>query len=992
MMFRSPAIRLTFALLLLSLNLLLLAHWLGLVPNADKSSLDMRKSLCESLALQFSAAGEAGEFQAIQNALRAVVERNDEIRSAAIRTTDGKLLALTGEHLAYWKALENGKSTPTQVQVPVFLNNSPWATVEMRFAPLWTNQLTSGFTNSFIGLLVFFGISGYGCYFFVIKRTLRELDPSAVIPERVQKAFDVLQEGVLIMDEKEQIVMSNTAFAGLFGKSPSEMIGRKGSELGWLNYRLPKEIGRLPWFKVMADGHEHRGTALTIKDHRGRLIKLTVNVAVVTDPAGKARGTLLTFDDITQLEEKNLELGQMIDKLQLANEEIRQKSRELKFLAERDPLTYCLNRRSLGLKYDALFSQARLDGSPLSCLMADIDFFKSVNDQYGHATGDEVIKSVAEILKANTRETDLVGRYGGEEFCMVLANLSPAKTAAVAERIRRSVEKASCSGVKITVSLGVACLESGAGKPEELINQADKALYAAKNSGRNRMVFWGRDIRPAETEAADGVQGQRPDHDKSGASDQDPARLQHRVLELQGQLEKRTMELQQIEMFDAPTGLPMRALFEDRIDREIARGKRQDHLVAVVSMTIETVKRIQETFGHEAAEQVVMDCGQRLNSVLREKVDSVAAINIPSGMSTVSLVQPAEFGILITDLNQVDHVTWVMKRMLDAFEEPFRIKGTEIYLSVYCGVSLFPHDGQTVEELYCSATNACAYARKHNDSARYLFSSQRLNEMAVRQLKIENALHEAIQKEEFQLYYQPKIAAATGQISGYEGLLRWQNERLGPVPPNRFIPVAEQSGQIDKIGDWVIYNACRQIRNWNDMGLEFGTIAINMSGSQLRQPNLADRIGTILEEFHIPARQLEIELTESALIKTRDQSLSNLQQFKAMGLRVTMDDFGTGYASLAYLRKIPLTGLKIDRSFVADIDKDEKANELIACIVAMARGLGLEVTAEGVEQKYQADHLEALGCNYLQGIYFSEPVPREEVARMLQGQRLALAS
>lgn len=991
-MLKSPVIRLTLALLLLSINLLLLAHWLGFVPDADQSALDMRKSLCESLALQFSAAGEAGELQAIQKALRAVVERNDEIRSAAIRTTDGQLIALAGDHLAFWKAPENEKSTPTHVQVPLFLNNRPWARVEMRFAPLWTYRWTGGFANSFIGLLVFYSLSGYGCYFLVIKRTLRELDPSAVIPERVQKAFDVLQEGVLILDEKEQIVMSNTAFAGLFGKSPSEMIGLKGSELGWLNYRNPKDIGQLPWFKVMADGQEHQGTALTIKDHRGKLINLTVNVAVVTDPTGKSRGTLLTFDDITQLEEKNLKLGQTIEKLQLANDEIQLKSRELKFLAERDPLTHCLNRRSLSLKYDVLFTRAKRDGTPLTCLMADIDFFKSVNDRFGHAIGDEVIKSVSDILKSNTRDTDLVGRYGGEEFCVVLPDLSPAKTAAVAERIRRAVEESSCSGVDITLSLGVASLDGGAGKPDELINQADKALYAAKKGGRNRVAFWGREILADPADSSDQSQGQHSHHEKSETPDQDPAQLQHRVLELQGQLEKRTMELQHSEMFDPHTGLPLRALFEDRIDREIARGKRQDRLVAVVSMTIETVKRIQETFGHKAAEQLVMDCGQRLNSILREKIDSVAAINFRAGTSTVSLVQPAEFGILITDLTQVDHVTWVMKRMLDVFEEPFLMGDSEIYLSVYCGVSLFPYDGQTVEELYRSATNACAYAQKHNDTDRYLFSSRRLNEMAVRQLEIENALHEAIRKEEFQLCYQPKILAATEQIAGYEGLLRWRHERLGPVPPDQFIPVAEQSGQIDRIGDWVIYNACRQLRIWKDMGLDVGSVAINMSGSQLRQPGLADRIGSFLGEFQIPARQLEIELTESVLIKTRDQSLSNLEQFNAMGLRVTMDDFGTGYASLAYLRKIPLTGLKIDRSFVADIDKDERANELIACIVALARGLRLEVTAEGVEHAYQADHLRALGCQYLQGSYFSKPIPREEVVRTLQSRQLALAS
>jgi diguanylate cyclase (GGDEF)-like protein/PAS domain S-box-containing protein len=992
MMLKSPTFRLSFVLLLLSLNLLLLAHVLGFFPDTDKSALEMRKSLCESLALQFSTAAEAGEFQTIQQTLRALVERNDEILSAAIRITGGKLIAVAGEHLAYWKAPKDGKSSPTQVQVPVFLNNKKWGTVEIRFTPLWTNQLARGPFNSFIGLLVFFGLSGSLCFFFVIKRTLRELDPSAVIPERVQRAFDVLQEGVLILDEKEQIVMANIAFASLCGKSSSDMIGLKGSELGWMNYHGRQQDDPLPWFKALQDGKEHRGALLTLLNQHGEKIKLTVNVTVVADADGKARGTLLTFDDITQLEEKNFELGHTIEKLQLANDEIQQKSRELKFLAERDPLTQCLNRRSMSLSYGAMFSKAKRDGTPLSCLMADIDFFKSVNDRYGHAVGDEVIKAVADVLRAGTRDSDLVGRYGGEEFCVVLSNLSRAKTGDVAERIRNTIENRTCAGIKITLSLGVAFLDAGTAGPDELINQADKALYAAKKSGRNRVVLWGCDTDPPTgNDVANQDQAVAPSTEKGTDPENDFSYWQHRVRELEGQLEKRILELQHYDMYDSHTGLPTRALFEDRIGREIVRCKRQNSLVAVLSMNIDAVKRIQEAFGYKAAEQLVSDCGQRLAGVLREKIDTVAAVQNHSGMSTVSMINPAEFGILLSDITQVDHVTWVMKRMLDTFERPFLIKGNEIHASACFGVSIYPHDGQTVEELCCSAINACNHAQKLAGPERYLFSSRRLNEMAVEQLNIENALHHALQNEEFQIYYQPKVSAANGRTIGYEALLRWQHKDLGIVLPGQFIPVAEQSGLINRIGDWVIYNTCRQFRNWMDVGPEVGSIAINVSGVQLRQADLADRIESILGEFNIDSCQIEIELTESSLIDTHDQSLANLRRFKEKGLRITLDDFGTGYSSLSYLRKMPLSGLKIDRSFVADIGKDENANKLIVCIIAIAHELGLEVTAEGVEQKHQVDYLTEAGCEYLQGYYFSAPMPQEDVAHHERSQLMELA-
>ncbi len=991
MIFKSPAMRLSIVLVILTINLLFLANLLGFIPDATKSSLELRKSLSESLALQFSVSAAKGEFQTIQSTLRAVVERNDNIRSAAIRTNDGKLVALVGEHLANWKAPADGKSSATHVHVPVFLNDKNWATVEIHFAPLWANNLASGFTNSFVGLLCFIAIGGLLCYFFVIRKTLRVLDPSAVIPARVQNAFDVLQEGVLVLDEKEHIVMANKAFASLFGKSPSAMIGLKGSELGWLDCQSPNQISQLPWFTVLQDEKEHKGASLKLLDRHGRKIELAVLAGMVTDNDGNGRGTLVTFNDITKLEEKNFELTDMIGKLQVANDEIKVKSQELETLASLDPLTLCLNRRSLALRFNALFTQAKTDGSSLSCLMLDIDFFKSVNDRYGHAVGDQVIKAVADVLKTYTRDTDSVGRYGGEEFCVILPELKLDKAVQIAERIREAIEKESCKGVKVTTSLGVSTLESNTINPDELIDKADKALYTAKKSGRNRVIIWGKEINTVAT-AEGGVKTQEQASQSviADANDMDQDQLQSRVQELEGLLEKRTLELEHYEMYDIKSGLPTRSLFEDRISHEIARSRRRDHLAAVLSMTIDTIKRVYETLGHRAAEILVAACGKRLNDVLRENIDTIAMIEEIQGMSSVSLINQTEFGILLTDIKQVDDVTWVMKRILDSFEKPFSIKGNEVYTSAYLGVSIFPHDGQTVDELYSRATNACSYAQQLNGDDRYYFSSKNLNEKAVNQLKIENSLHEAIQKDELHLHYQPKVVSTTGEIAGFEALIRWQSALLGAVPPDKFIPVAEQSGLMPRIGEWVLHTVCKQLRTWMEMGLEVRPVAVNLSGVQLRQQNLANRIQSILDEFHIDTQLLEIELTESALVQTHENSFAILKQIQEMGLRVTMDDFGTGYSSLAYLKDFPLECIKIDRSFVKDIDKDENANKLIASIISIAHGLGLEVVAEGVEEKYQADHLIALGCEYIQGYYYGRPMPQSEVAEIIKKEPMAL--
>ncbi|MGD8836590.1 MAG: EAL domain-containing protein [Desulfobacteraceae bacterium] len=993
MIFKTPSIRLSIALALLTVNLLFLASQIGLIPDPAESALELRKGLSESLALQFASAAEKGDLKIIRNTLRMVVERSNDIRSAAIRTEGGDLIALAGEHLANWHPTDDGKSTPTHVQVPVYRNDEKWATVQIRFAPIWQDHLIIGLEGSFTQLVVFIGLSCFICYFLILKRTLRELDPTAVIPKRVQRAFDALHEGVLILDKKEQILMANRSFASLFGKSPEAMLGLKGSELGWLNYQNPEQVKQLPWFKVLRDGREHQDASLCIRNGLGGKIKLTVNATAVTDSAGKPRGVLLTFDDITQLEEKNFELNHMLDKLQLANQEIQEKSKELETLATRDPLTFCLNRRSLTENFNRLFAQAKAQDRHLSCLMVDIDFFKSVNDNYGHAVGDEVIKAVADVLKSCTRESDLVSRYGGEEFCVVLPMLPLENVVKIAERIRKTVEKGSCSGVNVTVSLGVSSLESNANTSDELVNQADKALYAAKKSGRNRVVSWGKDVE-AVAQLEKGEEKQSPDNQREQpeVSDTDQAQLQRRLKELEGLVEKRTLEIEHFGMYDRKTGLPNRSLFEDRIAHEIARGERMNSQVAMLSVTVDRIKRIHETLGQKVAVQLVKACGQRLNEVIRENIDTVAVTKKSDGISsTVSLINETEYGILLADIQQADHVTWVMKRLLDAFDKPFKIQEHEIYTVPYFGVSIYPHDGTTVQELYSSATNACSYAKKLNGNDRYLFASKDLNDKAANHLKIENSLHEAIDHNELQLYYQPKVSSETGRIAGFEALLRWQSESLGVVPPDRFIPIAEKSGMIVRIGEWVLYSACRQLRTWIDSGLEVRPIAVNLSGVQLHQQNLASRIKHILDKFSLDSSLLEIELTESSLVTTSDRPYTMLKQIKEMGIQVTMDDFGTGYSSLSYLRKIPLSCLKIDRSFIMDLNKDINADKLIASIVSIAHELGLKVVAEGVEEKHQADHLVALGCEYLQGYYFSPPVPHDQARQMLQKQPIALA-
>ena len=967
MRLNTPAMRISIALVLLIINLLFLANVIGFIPDRAESALELRKILSESLAMQFSAAADDGEFQTIQNTLRAVVARNEEIRSAAIRTADGKLIALAGEHLAHWEPPVDGKSTPSFVHVPIYREGKNWATVEIRFAPLWTNSLSGGFTGSFAGLLIFIGSSSFICFFFVLKRTMRALDPSAVIPERVRRAFDVMREGVLFLDEKEQIVMSNKAFSGLLGKPPEALVGLKGSELGWLGYKGTSQTKQLPWIKALRDDLDQNSGSLSLVSNHGGKIKLSVNTAALKDDSGKWRGSLVTFDDITQLEEQNYKLSDLVEQLELTKDEIQVKNVELEFFANRDPLTSCLNRRSLTSLFDVLFTEAKAAGTQLSCLMADIDFFKSVNDRYGHATGDQTIKEVAEVLKNCTRDSDLVGRYGGEEYCVVLPGLNQEKAAKIAERMRQEVEKNTFGGVQITISVGVSSLEQNAGQPDDLINQADKALYLAKKGGRNQVVQWGKDNAPEVSESV--------------AVEAEQVNLERRVQELEGLLEKRTLEYKHYEMYDSQSGLPTRPLFADRMSHEIARSKRSNSLAVVLSISIDTINRVYKTLGISAAEHLVKACGYRLNDVLREDVDMVAVVGDLENTTSVSLLNQSEFGILLSDIKNVDHVTWVVKRLLNAFDKPFQVKGQEVYTTAYIGVSIYPFDGDTAEALYDSAVSACNYVEKAKGGSRHLFSSKDINAAATRQLQIESNLHVAIDNDELELHFQPQVKTSTKKISGFEALLRWRSSQLGNVTPDEFIPIAEQSGLINRIGDWVFEQACSQLRNWLDAGVEVGSVSVNLSSRQLQQQDLVCNIQALLNKFNLEPHRLEIELTESSMMNYHDKSVVVLEQIKALGVRVTMDDFGTGYSSIAYLKDIPLSCVKIDRSFVSDVGKNKNSEKLIAMIISMAHSLDLEVVGEGVETQSQADHLIALGCDYLQGYLYGRPAPQTDVTR-----------
>ncbi len=979
--FKTPAARISLGIMALTVSLLLVADFIGIAPNRDEVAFEARKDLCESLALQFSAAATNDDLASIRMTLKSLVERDNAILSAALRSSAGTLLAVSGNHLSRWQSSGDGRSSLTHVQVPILKGQKLWGTVELQFAPLWEGGVLGGLKKSFLGLVLFVAITGFAGYFFMMRRTLRELDPSAVVPARVNAAFDVLKEGVLILDDKEQVVMSNGAFAAYLGKTSAELLGFKGSELGWVTAKSKEQL-LLPWLEVMESGKSRTGVELTLAPTADTQIKFMVNAAPVMDGNGKSRGTLVTFDDVTELEEKNFQLNRAVIDLQISSKEITDKNEELEFLASHDPMTKLLNRRAFNERFAVLFAEAKEQNLELSCIMCDIDHFKAVNDTYGHGVGDEVIISVAQALSEKSRDIDLVGRYGGEEFCLVFSGLDIGQAAEIGDRIRQTIADTVVAGIQVQMSFGVSSLVFNAHEPAEMTNQADRALYVAKESGRNRVVKWGGDEESTVVELDDSAT-ECTSNDSAFEESAEIDRLSARVRELEELAEKRGQELKHFTAYDSQTGLPTRALFHDRIMQAQARADRYDQVVAVLSVSLENVTRFREVFGHGVAEQLLKESGLRLIEILRSN-DTVTMMKSKYTMPTVSLLGQDEFGVLLTDLRQVDHIIWIVKRIIDTLEKPFQVSTEDMYITPHVGISISNHDGDSAETLVKNASVASRRVGEQAGNDKYRFYSPDINDASCRQLLIEGQLHKANARDEFQLYYQPKVNAASGEIIGMEALIRWNSPQAGLVSPNDFIPIAENSGQINEIGEWVLAAACRQVRAWLDMGLCNCNVAINFSAKQFRHGNPVEKIRQLLDEYGLEPWYLEIEVTESAMMEDVGKTIAILKEIRALGLGVAIDDFGTGYSSLGYLKKLPGTHLKLDRSFVAEITQDENDASLVGAIVDMAHVMGLTVVGEGVERDSQAEMLCDFGCDELQGFLFSKPVPAKEATLLLQ--------
>jgi predicted signal transduction protein with EAL and GGDEF domain len=382
--------------------------------------------------------------------------------------------------------------------------------------------------------------------------------------------------------------------------------------------------------------------------------------------------------------------------------------------------------------------------------------------------------------------------------------------------------------------------------------------------------------------------------------------------------------------------------------------------------------------GHPIGDELLEALAQRLATRLREE-------------DTLGRLGGDEFLLVLEQLQRPEDAAGVAQSMLRLLERPFRLaSGTEIYVGASIGISLYPDDGGSVTDLIKHA-DVAMYQAKEEGRGTYRFYTPSLTRVANERLALEARLHCALADGELRLHYQPQFATQNKQLLGCEALVRWLSPEEGLVPPARFIPLAEETGLIVPLGDWVLRTACAQAKHWLDGAWPEVRVAVNLSGRQLRAPDLAERIAAILSETGLPPERLKLELTESMIMSQGEQTADLLRSLKSLGLRLSIDDFGTGYSSLAYLKHFPIDELKIDRSFVQDIPEDQNDMEIAATIIAMARNLHLTVMAEGVETREQLEFLCRQGCHACQGYLLGRPMPADEFARMVLGTTTGIA-
>jgi len=944
-----PTLWLSFALVSVTLAVALIAYVLGLMPDGHKAELNSRAKVAESLAIQMAGAANRNDTTTLEETVRTVVERNPDVLSAAMRNNSGKIIVSSGDHDEKWVQPDDGKSTPTHVTVPLVGADGEQGRIEILFGPPSAGARYFGIPLSLILFMGFMTASGFTGYFFLLRRTLHELDPGRVIPERVQKAFDTLSEGVIILDEKERILLINSAFEEFYEDKNDTLIGTKINTLPWRMVDGSAQAGGYPWHTALREGREMREDLLSLRTRSGEIHNFNVNATIIAGDNGKAIGAIVTLKDMTSLKLSKEELQKTADQLKVTEEEIKRQKDELAYLTQYDPLTGCLNRRAYYNRLETDLDKAAELNSNVTVVMIDLDNFKTINDDFGPASGDKIISGVAEILKNACGDNHYVSRTGGDEFCMTLLGDDKSSVGTFGEAIRETILDESHNllpgGVRITVSIGIADKPAGECNAHKIVHRANSALNAAKKRGRNNVTNW-ENIK--NTPSAETGRSSDKHHVPTEPVNQAKA-IKTSSVPATGSMPAAKVNPEDV--------------FVSKVDLSIAQASRADKPVAVLQLCIVSWDYLAEALGESYCEKVLRATTRTITNTLREQDEIVC--HRKSG----------EFSILLSGLEEAGDTTWIVKRLLEALRNPVTIGDQSMYVACKVGISLYPNDGRETVTLMRNAGVAMRRALRENLLDGFKYYSAEMTQDSLQRLDIETGIRSALENNEFELFFQPIVDAKTGQLSAAEALLRCHNEKLSGVRMDRVIDVAEKSSLIAEIDEWVLENALNQMHEWCDSGYHLPKISINLSAKQLTNLRLMDRFYNRIKDVRFSPSRVQLEVTETARMSDVEVAAPQLKRFQQLGALIALDDFGTGQASLTYLQRLHPDVIKIDKSFADGVNINHANATLVSAMTVMAHCLGLKVVVEGIEDQEQFDFLRDTRCDEIQGYFISKPMP-----------------
>ena len=798
--------------------------------------------------------------------------------------------------------------------------------------------------------------------------------------ERLRIILETAADVILALDADGHVVFANTAARQLLGQEIPELVGQPITNLMPERYRAAHLAGFNAYQRSGKPTMPWQHIPLTVLRRDGREIPVEVSF-------GEQR-----------LRDGHLFIGVIRDvsERRRAEEALRTSEHKYRTLVEHLPLrVFQKDRDSVYVSCNEAF--ARFLGVPAENIAGhtDLDFFPPelaskyrLDDQRIMASGqreeyeedylEQGETRTARTIKTPVRDEDgrVIGVLG------LFSDITEHKRAGARLRQAATVFENTAEGVTITdaqgniLAVNRAFCEITGYSEAEVLGKNPRLLQSGRQGKDFYRAMW------ASIASTGNWRGEIWNRRKNGEVYPEWLTIstvrddQQRLVNYVGvfsdisHIKRSEAQLEHLTLYDPLTELPNRLLFNSRLEHALERARHQHSRIAVLCLDLDRFKTVNDSLGHPVGDELLIALARRLAGTLDED-------------DTLGRLGGDEFVILLEDLKHGEDAATVTQRLLHALEKPFQIGGHhEVYIAASVGVSLFPDDAGDTTQLLRNA-DAALYQAKEQGRNTYRFYTEALTRAAGERLTLEARLRRALERGEFVLHFQPQVSVRDGVMVGLEALVRWQHPEEGLIPPGRFIPLAEETGLIVPLGEWVLFTACAQMKEWLDRGLLPVTLAVNLSPRQFRQVDLVQHVHAVLDATELPPHLLELEITESAIMEQGAQAVAVLDALKALGVQLAIDDFGTGYSSLAYLKRFAVDKLKIDQSFIRDIPQDRDDREIAATIIAMAHSLRLEVLAEGVEIEAQRDFLREHGCESYQGYLFSRPLPAAEVEHLM---------